>query len=149
MGGVFEHERRAEASLIAALGLDPATVVVGIETVGPRRVRMTRLIDGARRVEEHEVPDGWSPPGTPEPTTVGDLRMSQVGRRIRITTEGTTIEGPLRALRVEQDWIEVTGATDSGPVRVPGRQTVTIDVGRWSCSSLAPTTPAWWLDTPS
>lgn len=143
-----EREREIEASLVRALGRDPADYLAGIETIGSRRVRLVRLTeDGDRIVEEHEVPEGWEPPGAPEPTTVGDLRFSQVGRRIRIVDVDTVIEGPLRDLRAETDRIPTPSAADPHGW-APGRVTITVTIGGWSTSALPPSTPAWWLDTP-
>jgi hypothetical protein len=66
-------------------------------------------------------------------TTVGDLTPRHIGQQVRIRTAHSVIEGQLRDLRVETDWVEdaTMGVHPDDWQQVPGRRTASITVGEW------------------
>lgn len=82
---------------------------------------------------------------TPEPTTVGDLRASQFGRRVRIEFDDTVIEGPLHEVRAWGERVEVTNVIDRERKFLPSRTHIEVTIGPWSSGQLPPSTKAWLL----
>lgn len=68
-------------------------------------------------------------------TTLADLALGDIGRRVRITTTEARLEGCLRDLRVDTEWILV-GTVGGARERIPGRQSVAVRIGDWSCDNL-------------
>lgn len=72
-----------------------------------------------------------------------DLSPADVGRMVSLRShDGTTITGPLRAISTETDWITEVSLSENPDEAepVPGRQTISVQVGPWSCEDLAPST---------
>lgn len=70
--------------------------------------------------------------------TVGDLAARHVGKRVTIETAEASITGALRGITVDTDWIEgrpLNQHPDEAE-QVPGRQTATVTIGRWTATNL-------------
>lgn len=70
-----------------------------------------------------------------------DLSPVHVGRTVTIRSEdGTAITGRLWGVNVDTRWIPDQSMEEPEPRMVPGGQTITVQVGRWTCEGLSPLT---------